>query len=78
MSPDPHTSCGPYTPNNPSSNKFLVDRKSIINQDNHDTIGMIAISEHGKVAAGTSTNGLTHKIPGYHIFIWLINLIKTV
>ena len=31
---------------------------------NHDTIGMVAIDENGKVAAGTSTNGASHKIPG--------------
>lgn len=28
-------------------------------------IGMIAIDQHGHVAAGTSTNGMTHKVPGY-------------
>lgn len=27
--------------------------------------GMIAIDQDGHVAAGTSTNGLTHKVPGY-------------
>lgn len=26
---------------------------------------MIAIDQGGHVAAGTSTNGLTHKVPGY-------------
>ena len=31
---------------------------------NHDTIGMVALDATGKLAAGTSTNGLTHKIPG--------------
>ena len=31
---------------------------------NHDTIGMVAIDGNGKVAAGTSTNGASHKIPG--------------
>jgi N4-(beta-N-acetylglucosaminyl)-L-asparaginase len=30
----------------------------------HDTIGLIAIDAAGDVAAGTSTNGLTHKIAG--------------
>lgn len=28
-------------------------------------IGMIAIGQDGHVAAGTSTNGANHKIPGY-------------
>lgn len=27
--------------------------------------GMIAIDQAGHVAAGTSTNGLSHKVPGY-------------
>lgn len=26
---------------------------------------MIALDQGGHVAAGTSTNGLTHKVPGY-------------
>lgn len=33
--------------------------------ENHDTIGMIVIDENGRIAAGTSTNGARHKIPGY-------------
>ena len=35
-----------------------------IDYDNHDTIGMVAIDEFHNIAAGTSTNGLTYKIPG--------------
>ncbi|CAM1299805.1 AGA (predicted) [Pycnogonum litorale] len=34
------------------------------NQQNHDTIGMIVFDRQGNIAAGTSTNGLNHKIPG--------------
>lgn len=30
----------------------------------HDTISMIAIHANGTMAAGTSTNGATHKVPG--------------
>jgi N4-(beta-N-acetylglucosaminyl)-L-asparaginase len=30
----------------------------------HDTIGMLAIDKFGNIACGTSTNGLTFKIPG--------------
>jgi N4-(beta-N-acetylglucosaminyl)-L-asparaginase len=59
--PDPTTHCGPYhsnTINNKNSNKHTVNRH------NHDTIGMIAIDKDGKIACGTSTNGLTYKIPG--------------
>ena len=31
----------------------------------HDTIGMIVIDNKGNIAAGTTTNGASHKIPGY-------------
>jgi len=34
-------------------------------KDNHDTIGMIAIDSKGRIAGGTSTNGWSHKVPGY-------------
>lgn len=34
------------------------------NPRSHDTISMIAISSSGSMAAGTSTNGASHKIPG--------------
>ncbi len=36
-----------------------------IAQDNHDTVGMVVIDQNGNVAAGTSTNGLRFKVPGY-------------
>lgn len=35
-----------------------------IDENNHDTIGMIAIDMNGHIAAGTSTNGARNKIPG--------------
>lgn len=38
--------------------------KSVINRHNHDTISMAVIDKMGHVAAGTSTNGATFKIPG--------------
>lgn len=31
--------------------------------------GMIALDKTGHVAAGTSTNGLTHKVPGYVVML---------
>lgn len=37
---------------------------SYTNEENHDTIGVIAIDKNGHIAAGTSTNGARHKIPG--------------
>ena len=64
VTPDPHVSCGPYSPTDVTTSSHLNDRISVINESNHDTIGMVAINERGQVAAGTSTNGLNHKIPG--------------
>lgn len=63
VSPDPSSSCGPYKPT-----KFnLIESKVVhsVDESNHDTIGIIAIDQRGHVACGTSTNGLSHKIPGY-------------
>ncbi|XP_046878097.1 N(4)-(beta-N-acetylglucosaminyl)-L-asparaginase isoform X4 [Hypomesus transpacificus] len=59
--PDPSKNCGPYKPR-----AMLKQRKSErqIDIHAHDTIGMIAIGQDGHVAAGTSTNGANHKIPG--------------
>ncbi|RZC36178.1 Asparaginase 2 domain containing protein, partial [Asbolus verrucosus] len=59
VKPDPTLNCGPYEPT--TSTAASHDYSS---SDSHDTIGMIAIDENGNVVAGTSTNGLTHKIPG--------------
>ncbi|XP_061747525.1 N(4)-(beta-N-acetylglucosaminyl)-L-asparaginase [Nerophis ophidion] len=59
--PDPSKSCGPYKPA-----AILGHRKKEqhTNIGSHDTIGVIAFDKHGHVAAGTSTNGLTHKVAG--------------
>lgn len=63
VTPDPRTSCGPYKPSaNEYGNKLDDDTK--FDKYNHDTIGMVAIDKFGYVAAGTSTNGARHKIPG--------------
>ncbi|XP_053734443.1 N(4)-(beta-N-acetylglucosaminyl)-L-asparaginase isoform X1 [Synchiropus splendidus] len=59
--PDPSKSCGPYKP---VATVQQSKRPRHANIDSHDTIGMIAIDAYGHVAAGTSTNGLTHKVPG--------------
>ena len=45
-------------------NNIPTDSNQGLDIDNHDTIGMIAIDQSGNVSAGTSTNGLTFKIPG--------------
>lgn len=35
-----------------------------ISEDNHDTIGMIAVDQNGNLACGTTTNGAANKIAG--------------
>lgn len=58
VSPDATESCGPYAP---LSGAHLNTQSA---QASHDTISMIAIHADGTMAAGTSTNGASHKIPG--------------
>ncbi|XP_015600131.1 N(4)-(Beta-N-acetylglucosaminyl)-L-asparaginase [Cephus cinctus] len=62
VEPDPTKSCGPYHPITDS--KQIKDERTIASEDNHDTIGIIAIDNNGHIAAGTSTNGAKNKIPG--------------
>ena len=38
--------------------------KPIINIENHDTIGMLAIDKHGDIAGGCTTSGLAYKMSG--------------
>lgn len=59
--PDPSKSCGPYRP---KATQTRSKRAWHANTHSHDTIGMIVLDGDGHVAAGTSTNGLTHKVPG--------------
>ncbi|XP_029296909.1 N(4)-(beta-N-acetylglucosaminyl)-L-asparaginase [Cottoperca gobio] len=59
--PDPSKSCGPYKP---SATLKQNMRAQHANTHSHDTIGMVALDQDGHLAAGTSTNGLTHKVPG--------------
>ncbi len=35
-----------------------------INEDNHDTIGMIALDKRGDLAVGLSSNGARFRVPG--------------
>lgn len=62
--PNPTTSCGPYEPIYDHLSQSLNDINSFFSPNNHDTIGMVAIDKSGNIAAGTSTNGATNKIPG--------------
>ncbi|CEJ80115.1 Putative N(4)-(Beta-N-acetylglucosaminyl)-L-asparaginase [[Torrubiella] hemipterigena] len=60
VSPAASTSCGPYKPLQKQDQQSPVDQ----GQASHDTISLIAIDDDGVMAAGTSTNGASHKIPG--------------
>ncbi|XP_011685906.1 PREDICTED: N(4)-(Beta-N-acetylglucosaminyl)-L-asparaginase-like [Wasmannia auropunctata] len=58
--PDPTTTCGPYR-----TSVVEDDRSTVVgNEDNHDTIAILAIDSRGHTAAGASTNGAKYKIPG--------------
>jgi len=68
VTPNSSKSCGPYKPVDkglfvPHLEKTRQLREAI-SKENHDTIAMIAIDNYGRLAAGTSTNGATHKVPG--------------
>jgi N4-(beta-N-acetylglucosaminyl)-L-asparaginase len=60
VEPNPARSCGPYSP----KDRNYIEYESYFDSHNHDTIGMIVIDKVGNIAAGTSTNGARHKIPG--------------
>ena len=66
MSPDPRTHCPPFKPleQHRGDENEVRSEKSVFSKENHDTIGMIAMDAHGQMAAGTSSNGAAHKIPG--------------
>lgn len=44
--------------------KVKSEYKPIINIENHDTIGMIGLDEHGKMAGSCTTSGLAYKMHG--------------
>lgn len=64
--PDAQSNCGPYKPLTDfvDSNEERFLKKRHFSEKSHDTIGMIAINSVGDMAAGTSTNGASHKVPG--------------
>ncbi|XP_064608074.1 N(4)-(Beta-N-acetylglucosaminyl)-L-asparaginase-like [Liolophura sinensis] len=67
VAPDPTKSCGPYQPVKRRARR-QVERSSRVSpwvdENNHDTIGLIAIDKDGNIAGGTTTNGMNHKVPG--------------
>nr|AFX73012.1 family T2 unassigned peptidase [Spirometra erinaceieuropaei] len=64
--PDPRRSCGPYRKRRPRVTVDIAqERPNLdIKEDNHDTIGMIALDANGSMAVGMSTNGVKFRIPG--------------
>ncbi|XP_072904149.1 N(4)-(beta-N-acetylglucosaminyl)-L-asparaginase-like [Hemitrygon akajei] len=64
VSPQSETLCGPYKPVKDLGPERPVKLAPHVKFQSHDTIGMIVIQSNGTIAAGTSTNGLIHKIPG--------------
>ncbi|XP_043211109.1 N(4)-(Beta-N-acetylglucosaminyl)-L-asparaginase-like [Amphibalanus amphitrite] len=64
VKPDPAQSCGPYSRDWAAAAAAQASTPSWASAKAHDTIGMVAIDSQGKMAAGTSTNGAIHKIPG--------------
>jgi len=69
VKPDPTKFCGPYKPDKNTARKqgYTPKQRSVFTDKNHDTIGMVAIDNAGRIAAGTSTNGARFKIPGWVI-----------
>ena len=71
VNPDPTTHCGPYSPDEQPDVKTLHRKETLAHHNSdadkncHDTIGMVVIDADANVAAGTTTNGACHKIPGY-------------
>ncbi|KAL5113635.1 hypothetical protein ACEQ8H_008474 [Pleosporales sp. CAS-2024a] len=66
VTPDPNSSCGPYTalPLNSTSSTYASDLMFRDAPEGHDTISMVALHASGTMAAGTSTNGAARKVPG--------------
>lgn len=62
--PSPESGCGPYVPSQSIQDYDKIRVTSPFDENNHDTIGMIVIDRNENISAGTSTNGLTYKIPG--------------
>ncbi len=75
--PDPRASCGPYVPVGRGEigelggmgigmvgEKVEHETEEEEGPKGHDTISMVVIHQSGVMAAGTSTNGASHKVPG--------------
>ncbi|XP_077992854.1 N(4)-(Beta-N-acetylglucosaminyl)-L-asparaginase-like [Glandiceps talaboti] len=60
VTPDPTKSCGPFQRIQTPNTGEMVE----LDEDNHDTIGMVVVDKNGDFAVGTSTSGLKFKIAG--------------
>ncbi|KIL90672.1 hypothetical protein FAVG1_06407 [Fusarium avenaceum] len=58
VSPNPASTCGPYRP------LATIKKTQNKQQASHDTLSLVTIAKDGSMAAGTTTNGASHKIPG--------------
>lgn len=65
VTPKASTSCGPYQPDDTDADQEnAATDPSWVTQHSHDTIAMVAIDSKGNIAAGASSNGASHKVPG--------------
>lgn len=62
--PDPTSNCGPYHLPTSSVRSGSGGSFGFADESNHDTIGMLALSDRGQLACATSTNGASHKVAG--------------
>ncbi|XP_077992853.1 N(4)-(beta-N-acetylglucosaminyl)-L-asparaginase-like [Glandiceps talaboti] len=66
VTPDPTTSCGPFSPNQTSNKRSSVEMNGLdVDEfEYHDTMGLVITDKNHDVAVGTSTTGTTYKIAG--------------
>ncbi|RFU81065.1 n4-beta-n-acetylglucosaminyl-l-asparaginase precursor [Trichoderma arundinaceum] len=64
--PNPLSSCGPYSPLSNTNTVSTTSPAPNPHSDatSHDTLSLIALHPDGSMAACTTTNGASHKIPG--------------
>ncbi|KAL6811899.1 nucleophile aminohydrolase [Trichoderma camerunense] len=62
--PNPLSSCGPYSPSSNMNSLTHLTPNSSNDDLSHDTLSLLALSPSGSMAACTTTNGASHKIPG--------------
>ncbi|CAB0040222.1 unnamed protein product [Trichogramma brassicae] len=68
VEPNPAESCGPYRQAQQQQVETNIDRAERqlpqSGEDQHDTIGVVALDTRGRLVSGVSTNGQNHKIAG--------------